>query len=279
MGTPTILDYYANLPAPKRVASNTETGKAWWRASDYIFDNIIKTLDSSELTEHEHFVRLLAELGINTFGAMVLEHLTKNALGRDPDPELVKAEFDKYLEQLNKTLWQAVEAEVNARVTKQTKTLQERHKDLQCLYESLQGRYEAALELLDDISEPREEIKTMTPVPDRIKVSALAKELNVRSKDVLTTLADMGRDDIYHHAQVIKEPDVIAAVMSHLRGNKEPLTVASVAKQLNISTRELIKTLLTIDHADLNHPSAVIYDTEIVDHVKEVLVERMEVAA
>jgi hypothetical protein len=266
METPTILDYYANLPAPRKTASNSEAGKAFLRASDVIYERIIQPLDSKDLSEQAHFTRLLAELGINTFGAMVMESLTKNTLGREPRPDVVLGEFERMLEHLSATLWESVETEVSA---KHVKDLQEKHKDLQCLYESLRGRYEAALELLDEISEPKEEIMN---IPDQIRVSTLAKELGVASKDVLAALANIGRDDIHHHAQLIREPALIAEVVTHFQGGMaQPLTVRTVAGQLNVTTRKLIETLQAIDHVDLNKPDAVIYDLEIVDHVAEVL--------
>lgn len=285
---------YHDLSEPRKQASFNQLGKAFARSSDYLYTHITQDLtDEANNPPEEIYVNRLVLLGVNVFGAALLEHLPRNVIGRTPRPDIALQDFWDELDTLKQAFYDAFDKEVEARVNQ---ALAERtpDDDQRQALEQL-AAYDDLMRPIDvddsaaasklptqlpncEIQEipnlPEEIAMPKTPKPKHPKIYQVARDLGVKSGEIVVCMYRLGYPELNHHMKAIPDPAIIDQLKEMLAEASNVLTVAKVAIKLNITTDELIADLQEIEHYDLNHPDAEIYDPEIVDHVLELRVAR-----
>lgn len=275
---------YTDLAEPKKRASANQLGKAFARSTDLVYEHVTSKLNAPDVPSEERYVNSLLILGTDLLGAVFLEQLPRNVLGRAPRPDVAISDFWEDVDALKAALYDAFDKEVEARVAQ---ALAERTPDddqrqaLEQLaaYDDLMrpidvGDVPAAPDLPEEIAMRK------TPKPKQPKIHQVAKGLGINSKELIAILKDIGRDDLNHHMKTIDDPAIVAILPDIIADqHRQHPTVHEVAIKLNISTDELIADLQAIEHYDLNHPDAEILDPEIVDHVREIRAEREQTKA
>lgn len=287
---------YTDLAEPKKRASANQLGKAFARSTDLVYEHVTSKLNAPDVPSEERYVNSLLILGTDLLGAVFLEQLPRNVLGRAPRPDVAISDFWEDVDALKAALYDAFDKEVEARVAQ---ALAERtpDDDQRQALEQL-AAYDDLMRPIDvgDVPEvpklsaqlpnceianlPEEIVMRKTPKPKQPKIHQVAKDLGINSKELIAILKDIGRDDLNHHMKTIDDPAIVAILPDIIADqHRQHPTVHEVAIKLNISTDELIADLQAIEHYDLNHPDAEILDPEIVDHVREIRAEREQTKA
>jgi len=224
------------LRDPKGTYSSKDLGRALNRAAkniDAICQKLPLQIADQALTYEARFVQLTTGI----FSHMVTEGLPAKALARRAQPHTVEEMFWRQYDHLHELLGEAIEAEVESRAIQATeklvaealtvhkreqKLLDDQYQSLQEAHQSLQARYEAALLEIETLEQYKSELDTLTQPPqevampkvqvnkeERIRISQAAKMLGIGSKEFIATLHELEHSQYSHHANTLKDPEII----------------------------------------------------------------------